>query len=204
MPDLEELIARNHWLWRGYGPQSPSAPGLGTGFPELDAVLPQGGWPATAVVDMTVTDWGVGEVRLLLPAMRRVMAQQRRVVWIAPPYLPHAVALHQHDTRLELLTVVTPGDPSAVAWSTEKFLQAAACGLVVAWPGGIPPSALRRLQLAAEEHSTPVFLLRRAARPRNATPAALCLYLRGSASRLFITIVKARGGCRHPRVTLAL
>ncbi|MDH3598286.1 MAG: translesion DNA synthesis-associated protein ImuA [Candidatus Tectomicrobia bacterium] len=203
MPPLEELIAQNRWLWRGYAPPVQSGSGLSTGFPELNDVLPQAGWPTGALVDMTVTDWGLGEVRLLLPAMAQVMAQQRQVVWIAPPYLPHAAALSQHGVRLELLTIVTPGDSRAIVWSIEKFLRASACGLAIAWPGGIAPSALRRLQLAAEEYDTPAFLLRRAARPPNATPAALCLYLQGSADRLHITIVKARGGCRHPRVTLS-
>ncbi len=202
--ELEDLISRKRWVWRGSGGPSMPLRGLETGFSALDVALPQRGWPVHAVVDVTISDWGLGEARLLLPVMRHVMAQQRRVVWIAPPYLPHSAALHQHDVPLDLLTVIALEDGSALAWSAEKFLQAAACGLVVAWPGAIGSTTVRRLQLAAEKHATPAFLLRRATRPPRTSPAALCLYIQPyAADRLLITIVKARGGCRVSQIAIS-
>ncbi len=203
MSALDALLAHSPWLWRGV--RCPARPGLHTGFSALDAVLPQQAWPADALIDMTVSEWGLGEVRLLLPVMKQLMARRQRVVWIAPPYLPHAVALCQHGVPLPLLTVVTPDDAKGTLWSMEKCLRAAACGLAVAWlDAKVPDSALRRLQLTAFEHHKPAFLLRRAARPPRTTPAALCLHIDRPAGPLQLAVVKARGGNRPHRVTVCL
>ncbi len=56
-------------LWRA----SQFARGRGrvveTGYPALSAELPGGGWPVGALIDLMVQQAGVGELRLLRPAL---------------------------------------------------------------------------------------------------------------------------------------
>jgi len=60
-------------LWRA----SQLARGRGrvvdTGYPALSAELPGGGWPVGALVDLLVQQPGVGELRLLRPALSAVI-----------------------------------------------------------------------------------------------------------------------------------
>ena len=62
-------------------------------FAALDAALPGRGWPQGALTEMLLEREGIGEIRLTLPALARVQAQGRDVVWIAPPHRPYAPAL---------------------------------------------------------------------------------------------------------------
>jgi len=48
MQSLEAVL--NHpAIWRGNDCARVAIPGISTGFPELDAALPGGGWPAAAL-----------------------------------------------------------------------------------------------------------------------------------------------------------
>jgi len=42
---------------------------VSSGFPELDAGLPGGGWPAGALTEILPAHEGIGELRLLGPAL---------------------------------------------------------------------------------------------------------------------------------------
>ena len=65
-------------LWRGSEhPASESGitdPVLSTGFPGLDACLPWQGWPTAALVEIITPQWGIGELQLVLPLLRRHFA----------------------------------------------------------------------------------------------------------------------------------
>ncbi len=69
--------------------------GQSTGYPELDAILPGCGWPRNALVEIISPHWGMGELQLLIPLMRSVIAQNKWILWISPPYLLYAPALIQ-------------------------------------------------------------------------------------------------------------
>jgi cell division inhibitor SulA/protein ImuA len=68
-----------------------------------------------------------------------------------------------------------------------------ACTAVLAWPQRIDTAGLRRLQLAAEDAATPLFLFRPRAAALQASPAALRLALAGAGDGLRVTILKRRG-----------
>src|SRR5690606_28235180 len=51
------------------------------------------GWPVGAVTELLVPDHGVGEVRLLRPALQSLTAAGRRLVWIGAPHAVNAPAL---------------------------------------------------------------------------------------------------------------
>ena len=75
-------------LWRGQ-PSVVSTSNQPTGNPALDAALPGGGWPDSALSELLIATTGIGELRLLWPTLSRLTAAGERVVLIAPPHVPY-------------------------------------------------------------------------------------------------------------------
>lgn len=91
---LAELERRHPDLWRaGQLGRAASLPVWPTGYDALSAQLPGGGWPVGAVTELLVPDSGVGEVRLLRPALQSLAEAGRRLVWIGAPHALNAPAL---------------------------------------------------------------------------------------------------------------
>ena len=174
--------------------QLAQAPGktLPTGFAVLDAALPGGGWPAGAVIELLTTHPGVGEISLLLPLLRQLV-DERWMAWIAPPLLPYAPALATAGVALQRLLLIQPSTPAEALWATRQATASGSCALVMAWLACLDTAALRRLQLAAEQSATPLFLLRALSAARHASPAVLRLALSPTADGLQIDILKRRG-----------
>src|SRR5574337_1508598 len=88
----EALLAHPD-LWRA-GRIEPRTQGIGTGYPALDALLIDRGWPKAGLVELLSDRTGIGELRLLGPALAALTAdEQRWIAWIDPPYIPYAPAL---------------------------------------------------------------------------------------------------------------
>lgn len=190
-------------VWQGARLADARGATLHTGFAELDAELPGGGWPAGALIELLAEHPGVGEISLLLPLMQRT-PPERWIAWIAPPLLPYAPALAAAGVPLERLLLIQPATADEVLWATRQAAAGGSCALVLAWPARLDTAALRRLQLAAEESATPLFLFRAQSAARHASPAALRLQLSPSANGLRIDLLKRRGPpAAHP-VHLAL
>lgn len=173
-----------------------------SGFPNLDRVL-GGGWPRAALAEILVPAWGIGELHLLLPAMRAVQGENRHLAWIAPPYPPYAPALAEAglDLRRLLLLDGLAGDRE-LWWSLEKLLRSGGCGLVLAWPrrpGSL--AVLRRLQLAAAEGGSLGVLL--APEFPAGGPSALRLRLEAAERGLGVRVLKRRGAVDGDSVWLA-
>ena len=126
-------------------------------------MLPTGGWPRRAVIEIVVDDWGNGELQPLLPLMVRLTRAGRQVALVAPPFQPCATALVQAGIDLANLLVVAPGMPDSspyspsnspsnsldhcsdpagngigeqdIWWAAEKLLQQGDSALVLLWPG---------------------------------------------------------------------
>ena len=75
--NLDHLLQRAD-IWRG-SEQSVRMPAIPTGFAELDAVFPGGGWPQGALTELLVPREGIGALQLLLPAVAGAL----RVDWLA-------------------------------------------------------------------------------------------------------------------------
>jgi cell division inhibitor SulA/protein ImuA len=192
---LAELL-RHPALWRGGDAGAPET--VPTGFRALDARLPGGGWPLATLIELLVPAAGVGEIRLLLPALKRLTTaageKPRWVAWLAPPHLPYAPALADAGLDPARMLVVRPRAGSDRLWAMEQALRSGACAAVLGWTGAADDTALRRLKLAAEEGRTPAFLLRPAAHRADASPAALRLALVACDFGLDVEILKSRGG----------
>ena len=208
-PALENLHPA---LWRAHQLGRPVGEGLTTCFAELDAVLPGGGWPRQALTELLLPQLGMGEIRLLAPALAALQAQQRCVMLFDPPALPFAAAwaacgldaqqlyVVRSRTwprgRLHAARQVRPPRPAAdLLWALEQALKSGHVGAVLAWlPPQVPVDALRRLQLAAQGHDGLAFLLRDDACRQHASPAPLRLCLQmPEVDRLRVQLLKRRG-----------
>lgn len=195
MSDALAELLRHPALWRGGGAGAPET--VSTGFRALDARLPGGGWPLATLVELLVPAAGVGEIRLLLPALRSLTAagtEPRWVAWLAPPHLPYAPALADAGLDPARMLVVRPRAGVDRLWAMEQALRSGACAAVLGWAGEARDPMLRRLKLAAEEGGTPAFLLRPAAHRGEATPAALRLALAVRDYGLDVEVLKSRSG----------
>src|SRR5579872_5481614 len=85
-------VLANPAIWRG-SDCAPEPAAMPSGHATLDAVLPGRGWPSGALTEIVLAREGIGEIRLTLPALARLQAEHRDVVWIMPPHVPYAPAL---------------------------------------------------------------------------------------------------------------
>jgi cell division inhibitor SulA/protein ImuA len=171
--------------------RTPGA-GMPTGFAALDAQLPGGGWPRGALIELLADSPGIGELGLLLPVLRTAAADHW-IAWIGPPHLPYAPALAAAGVPLQQLVLLTPADHAETLWTIRQALASGGCSIVLAWLRRADTAALRRLQLAAEESATPLFLFRPASAGGQPSPASLRLRLVPAGAALAIDIVKRRG-----------
>ena len=200
---LQSLLKNNPSVWRAKDAGHYVMPGTPTGHPQLDATLPGGGWPASAVMEMVTPRWGMGELQLLLPLMRDITRQKRWILWVSPPYLPYAPALERAGIDMDYVIVIQPDDSCKEAlWGIEKALQTRACALVLAWLNWLPNAVIRRLQLSAEAGHSLGVLFRQ--RNHEHSPAALSLHLHPSERGVYVEVLKARGACQYHSVHVNL
>jgi hypothetical protein len=193
MPGLAAELDQHPGIWRGAELARSARPGIASGFAPLDAELPGGGWPCGALTEILPQHQGIGELRLLGPALARLAAQGKFIAWIAPPHLPYAPALAAAGIALARIVIVKTARDSDSLWATEQALRSAACGAVLAWPLEPSYAQLRRLQLAAETGRCLAVLFRPSQAAREPAPAALRLALATCAGGLALSILKRRG-----------
>ncbi|HEB97684.1 MAG TPA: translesion DNA synthesis-associated protein ImuA [Sedimenticola thiotaurini] len=192
--NLERLLQHHPELRRGPGMAAAPEKGIPTGFPVLDRQLPGGGWPGRAITELLVGGGGAHALGLLLPALARLSREGRWIVLVAPPWLPYAPALQAAGVDLARLLLVEPAAEPDRLWALEQALRSGGCSAVLAWPRRLRPSALRRLQLAAEAGAAGGFLFRPFAAAAEHSPAALRLRLAPAGDGWEIDLLKRRGG----------
>jgi hypothetical protein len=175
-----------------------------SGSASLDAVLPGGGWQSGTVVELMPVSDGIGELRLLMPALAKITHSERHVAMIAPPYIPFAPALLRHGLRLEHFWIIRAQSAADILWSAEQTLRCKSFGAVLTWPSAIRDREVRRLQLAAEAGNSIGFVYRSPNAARESSPAAVRLRLQTDAvGQLSIDIVKCRGARAGMSVDIA-
>ncbi len=189
---LHECLPEHPALWRGAGQSAPAPPGIPTGYPALDAVLPGAGWPVAALTELFPERDGIGELALLLPALARLSAEGRALALVAPPHLPYAPAFAAAGVELSRMIVVQPSAAQR-PWAIRQAIGSHVFGMVLAWLDTADGATLRRLQLAAEGGSGAAVLLRPGRLARQASAAALKLRLEGRHGRLAVEVLKRRG-----------
>jgi hypothetical protein len=197
---VEELLRNNParlWRAREQAAAAATPAGLPTGYPELDCCLPGQGWPRQGLIEILSDQRGIGELRLLMPALARLCAATRGgwIAWVSPPYTPYAPALAA--AGLDVARVLVVHGAGATDWAMDQALRSEACSAVLGWANPREPQALRRLQLAAEQSHSVAVLFRPLQAGLTPSPAVLRLALLGDDAGhrgLQVRIVKSRGG----------
>jgi hypothetical protein len=197
---LDKLLA-NPRVWRGRDPAGQKA-GLASGYPELDRCLPGGGWPPASLTEILTAQYGIGELRLLMPALARLSAasppqdftEPGWIAWVAPPFQPYPPALQQCGIDLSRMLIVRPKNAGEILWSAEQALSSGTCAAVLLWPETLDDQASRRLQLAAEKGRSWAIAFRPLAARQQNSAAALRLELHSHGQGTRVHILKSRGG----------
>jgi len=185
-------IARND-VWLGRTRMSSAIATLPTGNAEIDALLPGGGWPVGALIEVLASPCGIGELSLFLPALARLAQAGRRIVAIAPPYPPYAPALEAAGVPARQVLVIPDTDSKDALWSAEQCLRSGCLGATLTWVRDADERALKRLQLAAEGGAMLALAFRPPEAERNFSPAALRLKLTPTPGGTTLEILKCRG-----------
>jgi len=102
-----------------------------TGHPVLSKQLPGGGWPTGTLVDLLLQQPGIGEMRLLRPAL--VAAASRRIVLLQPPHPPQALALAALGLPPSQLVWLRATRTNDALWAAEQVLRSGSCGALLFW-----------------------------------------------------------------------
>jgi hypothetical protein len=211
---VEQLLQQNSArLWRARETGSSAAAavpaGLPTGYAALDRCLPGAGWPRQGLIEILADQRGIGELRLLLPALAALCRDAGAADAIDPPPRPdHEGSAHvgsaqpPHDRGsggwiawvsppyrpyapslaawgIDVGRMLVVNGAGATEWAMDQALRSESCSAVLGWSNPRDPHALRRLQLAAETSRSLAVLYRPLQAGLTPSPAVLRLALLG-------------------------
>ncbi|MFC3033991.1 translesion DNA synthesis-associated protein ImuA [Pseudoalteromonas fenneropenaei] len=188
MNKLIDLLTHRQLVWQGKrGLVAGNV--RSSGFAELDAQL-QGGFPQCGVMDLR-TPVGIGELRLLLPSLS---SETRLVVLINPPAQVNALYWQAAGVAVERLWVIAERSAQEALWTAEWCAKSGVCCSVLLWHQALAIHQVKRLQLAAQEGQTQVWLVRAPQLQNSGLPLSLSLALEPDAEGLKVQILKRKGG----------
>lgn len=166
----------------------------------------------STMVDLLLKQNGIGEMRLLAPALREVAA--RRVVLLQPPHAPQALALAGLGLPPASVIWLRAERTGDMLWAAEQVLRSGSCGALVCWPDRIGAGSarqrfvradsLRRLHLAAQAGETLCFMMRPLAAAADTSPAPLRLSLEPARGGINVGFVKRQGPVRDEPLFLPM
>lgn len=201
-------LLKHPQLWRGKDLTKASITRtVASGYSALDDCLAGGGWPNAGLVDFILPHAGIGELRLLLPALT-TLAENRWLAWINPPFTPYAPALEAAGIDSSKILLIYAKSHEEMLWAMERTCKSGSCGAVLVWPDErkLSLKETRRVQLAAKQGTTLSVLFR----PIEATSKASLAELRLGLSQgkdplhLSVDIIKRRGGWPVKGLTLPI
>ena len=187
-PTPEELHPS---LWRASQLARSVGRCVDAGHVALSNHLPGGGWPQSTLVELLPQQSGIGEMRLLAPALRKVA--ERKIIFLQPPHAPQAIAMAGLGLAPSALIWLKSEASADALWAAEQVLRSNSCGSLLFWAKHIRPESLRRLHLAAQAGETLFFLLRPLSAALDASPAPLRLGLRPVSDGIEVNFIKRRG-----------
>lgn len=192
-------------LWRAGSLARGGGRVLATGYDALNVELPGGGWPLGGLTELLCPQPGIGECRLLRPALSTLCMGAGRIALVGPPYLPNAVRLVGWDFSPEQIVWVRADTPADLLWAAEQIVRSQAFGGVLIWLNQARPGALRRLQVLAQGGESAIWVFRPAQALRESSPAVLRLGLEPAGNdALSILFHKRRGPLRESPLLLPL
>ena len=181
----------HEFVWRAGQMGSARSVVTPTGHTALDQELPNHGWPHGALIELLLQQGGIGEMRLLKPALQRL--GDRRIALLQPPHLPQIAAWRDWGLPPERLLWIRAKRHADVLWSAEQVLRNGSCGALLFWQDTLRHESLRRLQLAAQASDMLCWLLRPLASATEASPAPLRMALRPLAGGVQLELLKRSG-----------
>jgi protein ImuA len=198
---LDSEVGRT--LWRGNQMGSAPAKTLSSGHAVLDAELPGGGWPKSTLTEMLLQQHGIGELRLLSPALAAI-GKTRRIALLSPPLMPQIAAWSAAHIDPQQLLMLKSTRTADTLWAAEQILRNGSCGAALLWQQDVRPEALRRLQLAAQSSETMFWLVRPLTAQENPSPAPLRLALTPAIDGVNVHVAKRRGPVHEGAVYVQL
>ena len=199
---LERPEAIHPSLWRGTQLAHGARHCIDTGDARLSAELPGGGWPLGSLTELLVQQAGIGELRLLRPAL--AAQAQRPLMLLEPPHIPNHQAFAHWGLPLDKMSLVRAPRTADALWAAEQILRAGSCGALLFWQDPIRNEALRRLHLAAQSSDTLFFLFRPLNTAHHTSPAPLRLSLKPIENGLEISFIKRSGPLRDRPLQVSL
>ena len=199
MDEVLEKLLQNPRVWRGSSP-GQGGQGLASGYPKLDCHLPGGGWPPHALTEILLEYYGMGELKLLMPALARLSQSEDGateagwITWVAPPFEPYPPALLQWGINLSRVLIVRPKEATEALCAAEQALCSGNCAAVLLWSAALNDAASRRLQLAAEKGRSWAVAFRSLKALSQTSAAALRIQVSAGERGTDLGILKSRGG----------
>lgn len=188
-----------------------SVTGIPTGFKDLDRLLYGGGWPRDALVEVFFENYGCGELRLLIPGLRSLLAAETRwIVWVNPPFIPYSPALKTLEIDVDRVLLVHPQNHKEALWATEKILESGSCSAALLWLSEeeLNSKQLRRIQTRAKEGRVCTILFRPLCATKQFSPAELRLCIENKTvspkDEITLSILKRKGGWQVNNLSLPL
>ncbi|MGI9328868.1 MAG: translesion DNA synthesis-associated protein ImuA [Pseudomonadales bacterium] len=209
-PAKPQAILNHPGLWQA-GQLSAHGPTITSGYPELDDPL-LGGWPTDGLTELMLDAPGIGELQLLMPAMKALsQSQERWIVWINPPHRPCASTLRSYGIDIDKILLIHPKTPEEALWAMEKAVQSGSSAMALAWldERQLSIKNSRRLQLAAKRGQCLSCLFRPRSAATRPSMASVRLQLAvdcadGSPQGLQVNVCKRRGGWPLKDLSVAL
>lgn len=200
--EIKQLL-KNPCIWQA-SQQAAAFPVITTGYQALDKKLHYGGWPQASICELSVDNWGMGELRLLMPGLSLLKEKSAYICWINPPYTPYAPALAEYIDLNQLL-IVAPENTSDAIWAAQQALSSNACSAVLLWlTEKVADKQIRKLTIAAKQGNCWGFVLLRTINSQATSAAKLRLRLQVKQAHQQISIIKQPGGWAGQKVMLDL
>lgn len=189
-PATLQALKEKQLVWQGRRSSPQKRPSLSSGYTAFDQAL-SGGWPACGVVELTPGHLGIGELRLLFPVVADLAATRPLQAWVGAPagLTPHNLSL----ASLERCLLIHPARQQQY-WVLEQLLASGCCSTVVCWLETLSLAQARRLQVAAKESGTLLFVIRQQHDVSQSLPVSLRLHLDVAEKGLKVVVFKRQNG----------
>ena len=199
MNALLQQLQNRQLIWHANQTEAPYEHCQSTGFPALDQLL-GGGWPQHNVVELQ-SHGACAELQLISKALGQSGSDLLQV-WINPPASLCAEYLLQQKRPLhQVLELNAPRSADAL-WAAELCLKSGSCMDVLLWQHSLNLTQLKRLQLAAAQGQSQLYLFRPVQAEQQLLPWALSLLLTPATAGLQVRILKRKGGWQQQEVLL--
>lgn len=188
-------------LWRASQLYRPLKATVNTGFHQLNQHLPGGGWPVGSLIEIMPSNNGVGEIKLIQPALAQ-LEPELSIALVNPPYMPSSLCLSQWFSARHRIFWVRPQNTHNALWAAQQILQHNTCSALVCWFNHASSTALHRLHVTALQSSTLFFAIRPINAATQSSAAILRLLIQPQSYGISANIIKRQGPCINKQIPL--